>query len=545
MGKRHRLLHEVSFPVGARCLLAIVGPSGAGKSTLLNALTGLRPADCGAVLYDGHDLYSNYAALRQRLGLVPQDDVLHTQLTVRRALGYAAQLRFPQDTAPTERQARVEEVIRELGLEERADQPIHSLSGGQRKRVSVALELLTKPSLLFLDEPTSGLDPGMDRSVMRMLRGLADGGRTVIVVTHSVLSLDVCDRLLVLARGGEVAYYGPPSEALPCLGFADWPEAFEAFEAAGDREWAEEYRHSPHHQRYVTAAGMQRTTPRPKTRAVGPPLRRQTWGAQLGTLVRRYATVLAADRTFLSVMIALPAVMGILTRFIAGSRLNGDTATSALLVLCVGAVLTGAANAVRELIKESVIYQRERAFGLSRSAYLMSKILVLGTITVVQAAVLTLVALSGVDLNAPRGLGVLMPPLAEITFVLALLACAAMMLGLLISALVRRQEVTMPLLVLLAIVQVVFCGALVKLHGVPAVEYPAWLAPSRWAFAAMAGTIQLASILPDKRVKSDPLFHHTAAAWLLSTAMLLLLSVVFAVAVACLLRRQEPAVMRK
>ncbi|KIF05555.1 ABC transporter ATPase, partial [Streptomyces sp. RSD-27] len=254
---RKTLMEGVSFPVGAKCLLAVVGPSGAGKSTLLGALTGLRPADTGSVLYDGRDLYRDYAELRSRIGLVPQDDILHAQLTVRRALGYAAELRFPQDTSRAEREARVDEVIRELGLVQRADQPIHSLSGGQRKRVSVALELLTKPSLLFLDEPTSGLDPGMDRSVMNMLRGLADDGRTVIVVTHSVLSLDVCDRLLFLAPGGRVAYFGPPQEALGFFGFAQWPEAFEVFENDRERDWAGAFRGSPAHRRYVdlTARG--------------------------------------------------------------------------------------------------------------------------------------------------------------------------------------------------------------------------------------------------------------------------------------------------
>ncbi|WP_175409415.1 FHA domain-containing protein, partial [Streptomyces sp. TRM64462] len=250
-GGRRTLLDGVSFPVGEKCLLAVVGPSGAGKSTLLNALTGLRPADRGTVLYDGRDLYRQYAELRQRIGLVPQDDILHLQLTVRRALGYAAELRFPEDTAKEERRARVDEVMRELGLEQRADQPVHSLSGGQRKRVSVALELLTKPSLLFLDEPTSGLDPGMDRSVMHMLRGLADDGRTVVVVTHSVLSLDVCDRLLVLAPGGRIAYFGPPGDALGFFGYPQWPEAFEAFENERDRDWADQYRGSPFHERYI------------------------------------------------------------------------------------------------------------------------------------------------------------------------------------------------------------------------------------------------------------------------------------------------------
>ncbi|MEU8691284.1 FHA domain-containing protein [Streptomyces sp. NPDC048665] len=543
-GGRTVLLDHVSFPVGEKCLLAVVGPSGAGKSTLLNALTGQRPADRGTVLYDGRDLYRDYAELRGRIGLVPQDDILHPQLTVRAALTYAAELRFPEDTAPAERQARVTEVIRELGLEHRADQPVHRLSGGQRKRVSVALELLTKPSLLFLDEPTSGLDPGMDRSVMTMLRGLADDGRTVVVVTHSVLSLGGCDRLLVLAPGGRVAYYGLPDDALAFLGHEQWPEAFEAFDREPDRDWAGEYRASPFHRHYVTEATTQPHHPGPAPVTPAPPPRPRGWGAQLGTLVRRYTAVLSADRTFLVVMTALPFVMGAMARALAGGRLTPDTAMNALLILCVGAVLTGAANAVRELVKERPVYRRERAVGLPRSAYLMSKIVVLGTVTVAQAVVLTLVALLGVDLDAPGGKGVLLPPLAEIALAVALLAFTAMMFGLLVSALVRKEEVTMPLLVLLAIVQVVFCGALLTLHGVPGLEQLSWLVPSRWALGAMAGTVGLSRLVPGKPA-ADPLFRHAPGVWLLDLAMLLVLSVLCGLAVARLLRRQEPALMRK
>ncbi|WP_330302297.1 MULTISPECIES: FHA domain-containing protein [unclassified Streptomyces] len=542
---RKTLLDQVSFPVGEKSLLAVVGPSGAGKSTLLNALTGLRPANRGTVLYDGRDLYRDYAELRQRIGLVPQDDILHAQLTVRRALTYAAELRFPQDTAKAERRERVDEVIGQLGLEQRVDQPVHSLSGGQRKRVSVALELLTKPSLLFLDEPTSGLDPGMDRSVMQMLRGLADDGRTVIVVTHSVLSLEVCDRLLVLAPGGKVAYYGPPDDALAFFGYRHWPEAFEAFERDQDRDWAGEYGESPFHQEYIDNSSSQPHLPQAAPGAVvGPPPKAQSWGSQLGTLVRRYAAVLSADRTFLAVMVGLPCVMGAMAHAVAGSALTVETAMNVLLILCIGAVLTGAANAVRELVKERVIYQRERAVGLSRSAYLMSKVVVLGTITVLQAVVLTLVALFGVDLNAPGGKGVLMPPLLEITLSVALLAFAAMMLGLVVSAVVTKEEVTMPLLVLLAIVQVVFSGALLKLHGVPGIEQLAWLVPARWGLGAMAGTVGLARIFPGP-LTVDPLFRHLTGVWLFNVGMLVVLSVVFGFAVARLLRRHEPAVMRK
>ncbi|MEH0420667.1 ABC transporter ATP-binding protein/permease [Streptomyces sp. B21-083] len=542
---RKTLLEDVSFPVGEKCLLAVVGPSGAGKSTLLNALTGQRPADHGTVLYDGRDLYRDYAELRQRIGLVPQDDILHAQLTVRGALTYAAELRFPQDTAKAERRARVDEVVRELGLEQRVRQPVHSLSGGQRKRVSVALELLTKPSLLFLDEPTSGLDPGMDRSVMHMLRGLADDGRTVIVVTHSVLSLDVCDRLLVLAPGGKVAYYGPPEDTLAFFGYEQWPEAFEAFERDRERDWAGDYRTSPFHRRYIADSTAQPRLPRSgPVDAAPPPPEPRSWGAQLGTLVRRYTAALSADRTFLAIVIALPFVMGAMVRALAGSKLTQETAMNALLILCVGGVLTGAANAVRELVKERVIYQRERAVGLSRSAYLMSKVVVLGTVTVAQAVVLTLVALFGVDLNAPGSKGVLMPPLVEITVAVALLSFTAMMLGLLVSALVRKEEVTMPLLVLLAIVQVVFCGALLKLDGVPGIEQLSWLVPSRWALGAMAGTIGLSRIVPGD-LTGDPLFEHSAGVWLIDAGMLLVLSAMFGYLVLRLLRRHEPAVMRK
>ena len=210
LGNGKVLLDHVTFPLGERCLLGVIGPSGAGKSTLLGALTGMRPANGGSVLYDDRDLYAHYAELRHRIGLVPQENILHTQLTARRALRYAAELRFPRDTSKAERNRRVDEVLAELSLTPHAETRTDRLSGGQQKRVNVALELLTKPSLLFLDEPTSGLDPGLDKSVMEMMSGLANDGRTVIVVTHSVANLDICDRLLVLVPGGKVAYFGPP-----------------------------------------------------------------------------------------------------------------------------------------------------------------------------------------------------------------------------------------------------------------------------------------------------------------------------------------------
>ncbi len=248
--KRAVLLDDISFALRHGTLLGIVGPSGCGKSTLLKAMTGIRPATQGKLLYDGKDLYKHYSELRYRIGMVPQDDVLHRQLTVRRALGFAASLRFADDVPRKERKQRVNEVLELLGLTARAKQRIDTLSGGQRKRTSIALELLTEPSLLALDEPTSGLDPALDKEVMRELRLLADRGRTVVVVTHSVLHLDLCDRVMVMCLGGRMGYFGPPDELLPFFEAEDYADVFEKVTHEPDR-WAQRYRNSEVYREYV------------------------------------------------------------------------------------------------------------------------------------------------------------------------------------------------------------------------------------------------------------------------------------------------------
>lgn len=301
-----QILKDVTFGVPEKSVIAVIGPSGSGKSTLLKALTGYRPADQGDVLYDNRNLYKQFAELRQRIGLVPQDDILHKELTVKKALKYAAKLRFPADTTEAERQSRIDEVLGELKLDIHKEKKVTSLSGGQRKRVSVALELLTKPSLIFLDEPTSGLDPGMDRDVMQLLRGLADDGRTVLVVTHSVAELALCDKLLVMAPGGSVAYFGPPEEALNFFGYQTWADVFSAFENYRDYDWAGRWKGSQHFQMYAADIDAVASQPSavPPAESIRPP-KPQAWGSQLMTLIRRYASVIASDKGFMGLMLAL------------------------------------------------------------------------------------------------------------------------------------------------------------------------------------------------------------------------------------------------
>ncbi|MGV9759436.1 FHA domain-containing protein [Streptomyces tricolor] len=556
-----QILKDVSFGVPEKSLIAVIGPSGSGKSTLLKALTGYRPANQGEVLYDNRNLYKQFAELRQRIGLVPQDDILHKELSVKKALKYAAKLRFPADTTAQERDARIDEVLRELKLDIHKDKKVTSLSGGQRKRVSVALELLTKPSLIFLDEPTSGLDPGMDRDVMQLLRGLADDGRTVLVVTHSVAELALCDKLLVMAPGGAVAYFGPPEEALNFFGYDSWADVFSAFENYRDYDWAGRWKGSQHYQMY--AAEIDAIAPQsvamPPPQAVRPP-KPQSWGSQLMTLIRRYVSVIASDKGFLALTVILPAVLGAVSLLIEHDRgllvnppnpktglpVPNGTATTVLLILAVGACFAGAANSVRELIKERVIYERERATGLSRSAYLMSKVVVLGTVTVLQGLMIGLIGFSSREIPK-EGLVLGGSTLFELCLPIMALGFTSMMVGLVISSLVKTAEKTMPLLVMFAIIQVVFTGCLFTLHGTLGVNEFSYLMPSRWAVAAAGTTLDFNNIAPntDDPGSTDPLWDHAASAWGLDMVALIALGVICGFFVSRFLRRHEPEVMRK
>ncbi|MFD6194024.1 FHA domain-containing protein [Streptomyces sp. NPDC060275] len=555
-----QILKDVSFGVPEKSLIAVIGPSGSGKSTLLKALTGYRPADQGEVLYDNRNLYKQFAELRQRIGLVPQDDILHKELTVKKALKYAAKLRFPADTTAAERNARIDEVLRELKLDIHKDKKVTSLSGGQRKRVSVALELLTKPSLIFLDEPTSGLDPGMDRDVMQLLRGLADDGRTVLVVTHSVAELATCDKLLVMAPGGSVAYFGPPEEALNFFGYDTWADVFSAFENYRDYDWAGRWKGSQHYQMY--AADLDAVAPQsvqvPPMQAMRPP-KPQGWMSQFVTLVRRYTSVIASDKGFLALMVILPAVLGAVSLLIdadkgllpnpanpqTGRIIPNGTATTVLLILAVGACFAGAANSVRELIKERVIYERERATGLSRSAYLMSKVFVLGLITVFQGLLVGVIGFATREIP-DEGLVLGGATLVELSLPIMALGFTSMMFGLVISSLVKTAEKTMPLLVMFAIIQVVFTGCLFALNGAVGVNQFSYLMPSRWAVAAAGATLDFNKISPpEKGAEADPLWEHTVGAWGMDMAALIVLGVICGFFVARFLRRHEPEVMRK
>ena len=515
-----RLLDRVSFTLEGSSLLAVIGPSGAGKSTLLGALTGSKPATSGEVLYAGRDLYENYADLRNRIGVVPQDDVVHYQLTVRQSLRFAAELRFPDDLDPDLRERRVEEVIDELGLTGNADTRVSQLSGGQRKRTSVALELLTRPSLLFLDEPTSGLDPGLDKAVMQTLRTLADGGRTVVVTTHSVANLGLCDRVLLLAAGGSVAYFGPPDGVLPFFSASDYADVFTAV-TNDPATSAARYAQSRLREQQVSVPVSLPPQGADEQRS-GAPAEHQVSAVDLG------ATPLARGD-------GRPLVRGLGAGDARGSGVACDGGPRVswfrlachsipptsepmqlLVILIVGAAFMGTSLSARELVNERPIYERERAVGLSPVAYLLAKLAVFAALTLVQATLLTVLVLA----RKPGPVGSVLLGSGDIELLIAVAATAfvSAVLGLLISSWTSTSEQVMPLLVVSVMMQLVMCGGLIPIYGRPLLAQLSWIVPSRWGYAMGASTANVRALVPS--ATQDALWVHDGPTWIRSVLVL-------------------------
>jgi ABC-type multidrug transport system ATPase subunit/ABC-type multidrug transport system permease subunit len=255
--KRVVLLNNISLSIPAGSLVAIVGSSGSGKSTLINTLTGFRIAQSGKILYNGHNFYQHASTFREQLGYVPQDDIVHPGLTVERALYYAAKMRLPAKYTRQQLQERIDAVLQAVELTERRTLLISKLSGGQRKRVSIALELLETPEIFFLDEPTSGLDPGLDYKMMHLLRSLADKGQTTVVSTHATSNIMICDYICFLAPGGHLAYFGPPEKALAFFQKETFAHIYPILDTSTEHpnapaEAAERFKNSEDYQRYIS-----------------------------------------------------------------------------------------------------------------------------------------------------------------------------------------------------------------------------------------------------------------------------------------------------
>ncbi len=420
------ILAGVSLSVVPCQFVGVIGPSGAGKSTLLDALCALRPADSGAVMIDGMDLYTNYESLREALGYVPQDDIVPLELSIEEALYISACLRLPRKTPAGEIRKLVWHTMRLLGLEERAKTAVSKLSGGQRKRVSVGAELLCRPRLMFLDEPTSGLDPAAEFRLMESLRHLAATGCTILCTTHIMGNAFLFDRLAVL-NGGRLVFFGEPSNALEYFGVERLALLYDGLSSRPATDW-------PAH----------REGPPPPLDTARVLPKRSKRNAALPILLKRQWAVFRADWKNLLLVLGQPLFIGLLVTWVSRDS------PLVLFFAYIATLWFGCGNAAQEIVKELPMFRRERLIGLGRHAYLLAKFLSLAGITALQSLLLY-----GVMQLCTGGIGGAWQwQIAG----LVLAACAAVAIGLAISAFAKSVLQAVMIVPLVLIPQILFSG---------------------------------------------------------------------------------------
>ena len=513
--KNLNILENISLIFQPREFIVVVGQSGGGKSTLVDAIAGYRPATHGRVVVNGIDIYRNFDAIRSEIGYVPQRDIIHMELTVYQALDYAARLRMPRDTSKAERHKRIMEVLEDLDLAHRKDMQISGLSGGQQKRVSIGVELLTRPGLFFLDEPTSGLDPGTETAFMHLMRRLADQGRTIIMVTHATKNVMLADKVVFLARGGYLAWFGPPDEALAYfdqyrtererrskeMEFDQIYAVLDDPSKGSAKDWAQRFQEHAAYRKYIleplqshpgglplagtAQAAQQSGSKRAHKQAKVSSL------SQFMVLSARNVKILTRDRSSLVLMLIAAPLVGMLDFVIAPlmgrapfdyKSGNASNAAITMFLLTVYCLLVAGLSQMREFVKEADIYKRERLVNLKIFPYVSSKVWVALLLAFYHAVAYAIIHFLAFKMpGGTLGFGQF-----YITLVLAVMA--GMVAGLLASALAPASSSAPLIMILLIVPQIVLSGALA-----PVPSTISSIASTRWAFESFIGITGIGS----------------------------------------------------
>ncbi|MEG3436102.1 ATP-binding cassette domain-containing protein, partial [Pannus brasiliensis CCIBt3594] len=556
---KRTILNNVSLAIEPGQLVAIVGGSGAGKSTLLKTLVGIEPLTNGAVFLNGDNLRQNFALYRSEIGYVPQDDIVHEQLTIEEVLTQAIRLRLPPDADIA---TTIERALEQVKLTHVQKTRVQNLSGGQRKRVSIAVELIADPKLFFLDEPTSGLDPGLDRKMMQLLRELADRGRTVILVTHATSNLDVCDRLVFMAAGGRLCYFGPPREAMTFFAmpssdfqyFADIYIELDRGETDSERqrnvsEWAEKFERSDVYRAYITNAlgkGVSFVRPTGKKPLRGfSSIARQWW-----VLTRRALTLTLRDRFNLALML-LTAPIGIaliafavqaetpLAKLETPDLAQPRLALSVLFVFTCAQLWVGLSETAQSIVKESSIYARERLADLGLLPYLASKFSLYSGLALIQSLLITVAIVLGF---APPPENLIAWDLG-VTITNFLTVTASFCWGLMLSSFARNSNQANSALPLILIPQIIFSGVLFELTGVA--KYLSWLTIGRWSIGAYGSLVNINNMIPagqgvEGMFTSNPSYTASWQNLSLNWQILCLHGLVYLIVTFCQQKRKDP-----
>jgi ABC transport system ATP-binding/permease protein len=529
-----QVLAELSITAEPGTLTAIIGPSEASTSALVDVLGGTVQPSVGTVHFDGYEVTSDH--LRPHIGVVPRYDLLHPALTIEQALGYAAELRLPPGTSADQRRQRVHWALDEMKLGLLRTIQVSNLTAEQRKRASMAMELLTRPSLLVLDEPTAGLDPAADHEMTTTLRRFADDGHVVVVATTSTTDIDICDHVVLLTGTGTPAFAGPPAQIGPELGTTDWTEIL----ARVNRD-----PYGAHDEYLARQPELPAAAEPPQTPAE--PLARPHLWRQIVIATRRQGWLLVGDQRYFIFLTILPVLFGAIALLVPGHAGLGpanpygnspDEAVEILAVLTIGAVVVGTALTVRDLFGERHIFRRDQANGLSATAFLAGKIIVYSLVAIVATTVMTIAAVVGK--GAPTHGSVLFGHSVygatfELLVALTVTTIVSAMVALALSSLATYSEQILLTAVLVVLISVVFAGAMFPVDGRFGLEQISWFVPSRWGFAASASTVDVHAV--NLLATADDSWKHSAGRWLFDMGMLISLGVVATASLRWWLRR--------
>ena len=494
-GKKARVTGDhVSLNIRPGELVAIVGGSGAGKSTILDCMCGYLPPAAGEVYVNGVNLYRNFDSLKKLIGYVPQADIVYDNLTLYDMLSYTARLRLPKDTSRQERENAIDRAIQLVGLAEKKQSYIKALSGGQKKRASIAVELLSDPNLLFLDEPASGLDPGTELSLMRSLRDMADKGKTVILVTHSTLQLELCDKIVFMGKDGRLCFFGSYNNALRFFGVSN---VVDVYDMITDADKAEAWRMTYDYTRPRIGPGQAGTGSAPSVK--------KEKKFQLPVLCSRYVKLVANDRQRLLLLLLQAPLLALLISLVAdGKQFEQYEMTKSLLfALSCSAFWVGMLNAIQEVCKERKILRREYMTGLSLSGYILSKIIVLGILCLIQS--LCIIIVFALSVGVPEE-GLFLPPVLELLTTTFLTSVASTAMGLFVSSLFKNADRAMTVAPILLMPQILFSGLIFKLSG--ATEIISWLAVCRWSMEGYGTTANLNTLQMRLQQEGIPVPHE-------------------------------------
>jgi ABC-type multidrug transport system ATPase subunit len=384
---RKRILQPATLAISQGEFVCLVGGSGAGKTTLMNAIAGRNRLSEGQIDIDGTNLAAEFGALKQMMAYVPQREILHDRLTVRAALGYVAELRLPLDTTAQERAQRMAGALARVEMTQHADTAFAQLSGGQKKRACLAAEILCEPKILFLDEVTSGLDEQTEYEIMKLLSDLARDGTTILCVTHALANIATfCDRVIVMAPGGYLAFSGEPQEALGFFRVERLGEAIAQLTPQSAPVWYNQFA--------ARQSGKGSTSLSPgedgvvQGQAASPMAALAQMANQFGVLMRRNTQLLLADRATLALALIQAVVIGFFVSWAFSDFGHGfqivESKKALITMAVMSAMWIGASGASKDIVGEAVIVQRERDVNLSLSAYLSSRLVVASVFVMVQ-----------------------------------------------------------------------------------------------------------------------------------------------------------------